>query len=147
EILGTAVSEGRDGTPTLLVFVNSQAKNYGEVVRALPPTLKGVAVRTHLTEPFRAFGKASNKPNRGGGGVSHTAKQAAPIQLGTSGGWGNDLANGYCCGGTLGSLIQLNGVQYIMSNYHVLESDIVSGGNGLVATTGSSVIQPGLIDV
>ena len=79
--------------------------------------------------------------------MSHTARQTTPIQLGTSGGWRNDLANGYCCGGTLGSLIQVNGVQYIMSNYHVLESDIVSGGNSLVATTGQPVIQPGLIDV
>src|SRR6185503_3700772 len=76
-----------------------------------------------------------------------TAVQALPIQLGTSGGWRTDLANGYCCGGTLGSLIQVNGVQYIMSNYHVLESDIVSGGNNLVAATGQPVIQPGLIDV
>jgi hypothetical protein len=44
-------------------------------------------------------------------------------------------------------LIQVNGVQYILSNYHVLEADIVAGGNGAVATTGDSVIQPGLIDV
>jgi len=36
----------------------------------------------------------------------------------------------------LGSLIQVNGVQYILSNYHVFEADIVSGGNNLVAATG-----------
>src|SRR5512134_3911235 len=83
----------------------------------------------------------------GGGGVSHTAKQTPPIQLGTSGGWRYDLANGYCCGGTLGSLIQKGGAQYVLSNYHVLASDIVNGGNGRVATTGDPVIQPGLIDV
>jgi hypothetical protein len=34
-----------------------------------------------------------------------------------------------------------------MSNYHVFESDIVPGGNGIVANTGDPVIQPGLIDV
>ena len=34
-----------------------------------------------------------------------------------------------------------------MSNYHVMESDIVSGGNGRVATTGDGALQPGLIDV
>jgi hypothetical protein len=79
--------------------------------------------------------------------VSHTAKQAPPIQLGTSGGWGYDLANGYCCGGTLGSLVQIGGAQYILSNYHVFESDIVDGGNGIVAATGDLIIQPGLIDV
>ena len=79
--------------------------------------------------------------------VSHTAKQTPPIQLGTSGGWRYDLANGYCCGGTLGSLVQIGGTQYILSNYHVFESDIVSGGNNRVATTGDPIIQPGLIDV
>jgi hypothetical protein len=57
------------------------------------------------------------------------------------------LANGYCCGGTLGSLIKINNEPYILSNYHVLESDIVSGGNNLVAADGNPVIQPGLIDV
>jgi hypothetical protein len=79
--------------------------------------------------------------------VSHTAKQTPPIQLGTSGGWRYDLANGYCCGGTLGSLVAKGGNQYILSNYHVLEADIVSGGNGQTAKTGDYVIQPGLIDV
>jgi len=143
EILGTAVGEGQDGSPELVVYVNNEGKNLGEMMRALPPTLKGVAVRGHLTDPFRAFGK----PSGGAGGVSHTAKQSFPIQLGTSGGWRNDLANGYCCGGTLGSLVQVNGVQYVMSNYHVFESDIVLGGNGMMATLGSPVIQPGLIDV
>jgi hypothetical protein len=104
EILGTAVGEEQDGSPVLLVYVNNEGKNHGEVMRALPPTLKGVALRGHLTEPFRAFGKPS-----AGSGVSHTAKQNGPIQLGTSGGWRTDLANGYCCGGTLGSLVQVNG--------------------------------------
>jgi len=39
-------------------------------------------------------------------------------------------------------LIQVNGVQYILSNYHVFESDIVSGGNNLIASDGNPVIQP-----
>ena len=95
-----------------------------------------------ITEPFRALGKPIKAP-----AVSHTAKQTPPIQLGTSGGWGYDLANGYCCGGTLGSLVQIGGTQYILSNYHVFESDIVGGGNSRVATTGDPIIQPGLIDV
>jgi len=79
--------------------------------------------------------------------VSHTAKQTPPIQLGTSGGWRYDLANGYCCGGTLGSLVQIGTTKYILSNYHVFESDIVSGGNGIIAKSGDPIIQPGLIDV
>src|SRR5206468_3016990 len=42
---------------------------------------------------------------------------------------------------------QVNGVQYVLSNYHVLEADIVSGGNNLVANNGDNAVQPGLIDV
>ena len=108
-------------------------------MRALPASLRGKRVRPELTDPFRAFAR--------GGGVSHTAKQTPPIQLGTSGGWRYDLANGYCCGGTLGSLVQIGGVQFILSNYHVFESDIVNGGNGRTAQAGNPIIQPGLIDV
>jgi len=141
EILGTAVGQDDDGDVTMLIFVNSEAKNLGEVMRALPPSLRGVRVKAHLTEPFRAMA------GRPGGGVSHKAKQTTPIQLGTSGGWRYDLANGYCCGGTLGSLVQKGGTQYILSNYHVFEADIVEGGNNRMAAAGDPVIQPGLIDV
>jgi hypothetical protein len=144
EILGTAVGQDSDGEMVLVIYVNNEMKNHGEVMRALPLTLKGKRVRPELTEPFRAFAKPGGG---GGGGVSHTAKQTTPIQLGTSGGWGFDLANGYCCGGTLGSLVQIGNTQYILSNYHVFESDIVSGGNNTVAATGNPIIQPGLIDV
>jgi hypothetical protein len=146
-ILGTAVGLDGQDQPALVVFIDKDGPGRDGLVRSLPPHLRGVAVKAVLTEKFVAF----KRPGSGGGGggttVSHTAKQTAPIQLGTSGGWRNDLANGYCCGGTLGALIQANGIQYILSNYHVFESDIVSGGNGIVATTGSYVIQPGLIDV
>src|SRR5262245_10889349 len=141
EILGTAVGVDAAGTPVLTVYVDRDATNAGDVVRDLPRNFGGVGVQIHLTDKFRAMARPP------GGGVSHTARQNPPIQLGTSGGWSYDLANGYCCGGTLGSLIQVNGMQYIMSNYHVLEADIVSGGNGIIAQTGDPVIQPGLIDV
>ena len=149
DVLGTAVGEDFDGELTILVYVNVEGKNMGATVRNLPPQMRGKRVTIELTEPFRAMMKG--KPGGGGGTttppVSHTAKQTAPIQLGTSGGWRNDLANGYCCGGTLGSLIQKGGTQYILSNYHVFESDIVNGGNNIVATDGDPIIQPGLIDV
>src|ERR1051325_7567465 len=144
EVLGTAVGLDDSGAVALIVYVDQTGNGTAEVVRALPPQLRGVAVKVHLTDKFRAY---RGKPGGGGGGVSHTAKQTPPIQLGTSGGWRKDLANGYCCGGTLGSLVEVNGVQYILSNYHVFESDIVLGGNNTIATTGSPVIQPGLIDV
>ena len=145
DVLGTAVGLEDSGKPALIVYVDREGGAAVDVANALPAELQGIAVKVELTDKFRAF---RGKPGGGGGGgVSHTAVQATPIQLGTSGGWRTDLANGFCCGGTLGSLIQVNGVQYILSNYHVLESDIVSGGNGIVATTGDNVIQPGLIDV
>ncbi len=142
-VLGTAVGLDENEAPAVVIYVDRDAASVGEVMRALPSQLRGVAVKVHPTDKFRAV----RKHPHGGGGVSHTALQAPPIQLGTSGGWRFDLANGYCCGGTLGSLVQVNGVQYIMSNYHVFESDIVSGGNNYVATSGDPIIQPGLIDV
>ena len=140
EILGTAVGVNTAGTPVLTVYIDRDSANAGEVIRNLPREFRGVGVQVHLTDKFRAM---RGNPH----GTSHTAKQTPPIQVGTSGGWAYDLANGYCCGGTLGSLVSISGTQYILSNYHVFESDIVSGGNGRVTQTGDPIIQPGLIDV
>lgn len=92
-------------------------------------------------------GESLAKPPGGTAGVSHAAKQSPPIELGTSGGWSYDLANGYCCGGTLGALVDIGGTQYILSNWHVLAMDTAAGGNNRVAGDGDPVIQPGLIDV
>ena len=133
-VLGTAVGLDDSGQTALVIYVDRDAPTRAEIIRGLPAQLRGVGLKVELTDKFRAY-------------AGNTAKQTPPIKLGTSGGWSYDLANGYCCGGTLGSLIQVNGVQYIMSNYHVLEADIVSGGNNLVAAVGQPVIQPGLIDV
>src|SRR5438128_1012417 len=140
EVLGTAVGLDSAGSPVLTVYVDRDAANAGNVIRNLPHDVRGIGDQVDLNYKFRAI---RGKP----GGVSNTAKQTPPIQLGTSGGWSKDLANGYCCGGTLGSLVQIGGAQYILSNYHVFESDIVPGGNNIVATTGDPIIQPGLIDV
>lgn len=149
-ILGTAVGAEDTGRPSLVVYVEREGANAGTIVSGLPKELRGIPVKVELTDKFRAM-KPTRKPGGGGGGatttVSHTARQTPPIQLGVSGGWGYDSSNGYCCGGTLGSLIQVNGVQYILSNYHVLEADIVTGGNNTLAATGQPVIQPGLLDV
>src|SRR5881275_2925915 len=111
EILGTAVGLDAGGAPVLTVYVDRDAANAGDVIRNLPREFRGVGVQVHLTDKFRAM---RGNPH----GTSHTAKQTPPIQLGTSGGWAYDLANGYCCGGTLGSLVQIGGSQYILSNYH-----------------------------
>jgi hypothetical protein len=69
--------------------------------------------------------------------------QSIPVKLGTSGGNANDSSvQGnliYCCGGTLGSLVQRNGTYYILSNNHVLaRSD--------AASIGDAITQPDLID-
>jgi hypothetical protein len=78
--------------------------------------------------------------------VSHTPNEAAqslPIILGTTGGNAKDSSTSgntiTCCGGTLGSLVQRNGLFYILSNNHVLaRSDS--------ATVGDNIIQPALPD-
>ncbi len=136
EVIGTAVTLGANGKPAILLLVTTERARAGA-----PTMLDGVPTKVEMTDKIVALGKP------GGGGVSHTAKQTPPIQMGTSGGWRYDLANGYCCAGTLGSLIQVGGQKRILSNYHVLEADIVNGGNSRTAQTGDPVIQPGLIDV
>jgi len=132
EILGTAVGLGETGNPTLIVYVNRDAPNVEQAIRTLPHEVRGTPVKIELMDEIRAMG--------------YTAKQTPPISLGTSGGWTYDLANGYCCGGTLGALVQIGTNLYILSACHVLEGDKVLGGNNRVAQTGDPVIQPGLID-
>ncbi len=128
-VIGTAVGLDDNGQAAVLLLVEDEA-----TARTAPVTLDGMPVKVEVTGKIVAM-------------AGNTAKQTPPIQLGTSGGWRYDLANGYCCGGTLGSLVLKGGQQYILSNYHVLEADIVSGGNSRVAQAGDPVIQPGLIDV
>ncbi len=141
DVLGTATGLNESGELAVIVYVNSESQSFQKTSTSLPRELEKTPVVIEVTDPFRAL------KGGGGGGVSHTAKQTPPIQLGTSGGWRYDLANGYCCGGTLGSLVKIGSTQYILSNYHVLEADIVSGGNSRVAQAGDPVIQPALIDV
>jgi hypothetical protein len=135
DVIGTATTLTEDGRPAIMILVTTN-----DAMRAAPRKIDGIPVVPVFTDRIVAMGKP-------GTGVNHKAKQTPPIQLGTSGGWRYDLANGYCCGGTLGSLIQVGGSKRILSNYHVFEADIVPGGNSRVATTGDYIIQPGLIDV
>lgn len=139
DVVGTAVGLNEAGEIVVKIYTVRDG------IPNLPKVLDGMNVDVEVTGVIRAM--QGKKGGGGGGGVSHTAKQTPPIQLGTSGGWRYDLANGYCCGGTLGSLITANGKKYILSNYHVFRSDIVPGGNGRVATAGDPIIQPGLIDM
>jgi hypothetical protein len=71
--------------------------------------------------------------------------QSGAVELGSSGSNANDFSNNAvkntitCCGGTLGSLVTRAGVQYVLSNNHILaRSD--------AATDGDAIVQPGLID-
>lgn len=140
DVIGTATTIV-NGKPAVMILVTSR-----EAMAKAPRSLDGVPVTVRLTDRIVAM-KGKPGGGGGGGGVSHTAIQTPPISLGTSGGWADDLANGYCCGGTLGSLIQVGSQKRILSNYHVFEADIVNGGNGIVAHNGDDIIQPGLIDV
>lgn len=94
-----------------------------------------------------APGAAQQSTARPSKGADHTARQPRPIQLGVSGGNANDIANGFCCSGTLGALVTDGRQQYILSNTHVFAGDAVAGGNGKTASLGDDINQSGLIDV
>lgn len=132
EILGTATGLDEAGNPALKVFIDRNAPTAAEAIHNLPQEVRGTPVQVELMDEIRAMG--------------YTQRQTPPIRLGTSGGWTYDLANGYCCAGTLGALVRIGNMQYILSACHVLEGDIVSGGNHRIAQTGDPIIQPGLID-
>ena len=110
---------------------------------ALRSVLVVVPLAFVLTSPGSAQ-QSTAKPVKGG---DPKARQARPISLGVSGGNSGDLANGYCCSGTLGALVQKNGQQFILSNTHVFAGDWVVGGNSRVASAGDDINQSGLIDV
>ncbi|MEE4311978.1 MAG: hypothetical protein V2J62_08895 [candidate division KSB1 bacterium] len=141
-VVGTATGLDGNGDPAVLVFLKEEPKPESlKKSNPIPDMLDGVPVVVEVTGIIRPMRPAKPVP------VDHQAMQTPPIQLGTSGGWRDDLANGYCCAGTLGSLVQIGGTKYILSNYHVLEADILSGGNNRIAQEGDPVVQPGLIDV
>jgi len=73
-------------------------------------------------------------------GPAHRIDQVFPVKLGTSGGNIKDSTKAFCYGGTLGALVQDgDGIQYILSNNHVL-------ARTNLAAIGEDIIQPGLID-
>jgi hypothetical protein len=134
-VVGTATSVDEAGNPVIMILTETKMP-----AGRLPKVLDGFGVVEEVTGKIMAL-------KGGGSGTNHRAKQTPPIQLGTSGGPALDLANGYCCGGTLGSLVQIGSTQYILSNSHVFAGDVTSGGNGRVSTIGDDITQPGLIDV
>jgi hypothetical protein len=70
------------------------------------------------------------------GGANH---QVSNPHFGVSGGNVNDISRAFCCSGTLGSLVNAGGVNYILSNNHVL-------ARADQAAVGEDISQPGLID-
>jgi hypothetical protein len=62
--------------------------------------------------------------------------QSLPMQLGVTGGNSQDFSPNVCCIGTLGSLWNFNGAQYVLSNSHVL----ARSGQGVA---GEAINQPG----
>jgi hypothetical protein len=100
-----------------------------------PPNFSVTA--TLQADPTR-FGSAGVAISAGGPAVNQAA-QSAPIKLGTSGGNANDHSGGSCCSGTLGALVTRGGVDFILSNNHVLaRTDL--------AVPGEPIDQPGLVD-
>jgi hypothetical protein len=70
----------------------------------------------------------------------HRKHQARPVKMGTSGGNANDQSAEFCCSGTLGGLVRdSQGINYILSNNHVL-------GIANKAKLGDAITQPGSID-
>jgi hypothetical protein len=113
------------------------------------PFVRSLFAMCSIALLFGSAGSAQHstaKPVRGGA-PDHKAHQTRPIQLGVSGGNVGDLANGYCCSGTLGALVTDGRNQFILSNTHVFAGDTVAGGNGKSAAIGDEINQAGLIDV
>ena len=104
----------------------------------------GIVVALLLTVSID--GSAQHGMARPSKGSDHKARQPRPIQLGVSGGNASDIANGYCCSGTLGALVTDGQKQYILSNTHVFAGDVTPGGNGRISSVGDDVDQSGLID-
>jgi hypothetical protein len=107
---------------TLYFFSRSAEKNQEEAVK------KSILLFATMLLASMAFSQSIFQ-----------ATQTRPIKLGTSGGNVNDVTRAFCCSGTLGSLVTKGGVQYILSNNHVLART-----NN--ATIGEDISQPGLVD-
>jgi len=120
-------------------------------VRSILVVTVAVAIAFGLSGAWAKPPHGGNPPGQGNEKkqkvVNHKARQKRPVQLGVSGGSAIDIANGYCCSGTLGALVEDGADQYILSNTHVFAGDSVGGDNGAIAQPGDPITQPGYIDV
>ena len=69
----------------------------------------------------------------------HQKRQGRPVRLGTSGGSVEDQTARFCCGGTLGALLEKDQGYFILSNNHVMAR--INN-----AREGEDITQPGLHD-
>lgn len=137
EIVGTAVGLNEKNEPAILVLLKSERGR-----SHVKDTIDGIPVVKLVTGPIKALGKPPKPPKPEP--TDPKARQTRPISLGVSGGNAWDLANGYCCSGTLGALVAGGNKLYILSNSHVFAGDIEPPD---VAGIGDPINQPGLIDV
>lgn len=102
------------------------------------PDSSSVSVVATLQADSTQTASAGVNINAGGSSVNQ-GTQSGAIALGTSGGNGQDSTSSFCCSGTLGSLVVRNGIDFILSNNHVLaRSD--------QGKAGENIVQPGLVD-
>lgn len=121
-----------------------------------PHFISGSIIPTNTNSPVTVRVTAVSQVNPADSGsatitflTQGQAAQTGAIELGTSGGnatastvSGNEIT---CCGGTLGSLVVRNGVDYVLSNNHVLANSD-AGHADATGHTGDAITQPGLID-
>ena len=139
EVVGTATGLTEDGRPAILVFTKSDVTSGALAKRStIPSSIEGVPVVVEVSGPIVAFD----------GGPNHQINRPRPIELGVSGGNANDIANGFCCSGTLGALVKNSaGTQFILSNSHVFAHDVAASAGDLdVAQIGDPINQRGLVD-
>ncbi len=78
-------------------------------------------------------------PQAAAGPKRHQKNQKPPVSLGTSGGNVENISFVACCSGTLGALVEKNGLLHILSNNHVI-------ARRNQARAGEAISQPGMID-
>src|SRR5690242_9817704 len=100
-------------------------------------TMKKTSILMRLTVPALLLVSLSVGPSlMADGGANHQVRNQ---HFGVSGGNVNDISRRFCRSGTLGSLVQANGTEYILSSIHVL-------GLAGQAHAGDDTSQPGLGD-
>jgi len=161
-VFGTGIGLDNNRNPVLQIYVDKDHANSEAIVNELLNQYKDVELEVHVREKFKT-----------------QAKSLIPC-LGVSGSLALDIIAtttvGNCCSGTLGCLVWMGGLQYILSNWHVLEgstyevelctswADVPIGGQGECGdgpcgsclgyttftrpcATGDPVVSPGVIDV